>query len=513
MANESLRALIRHLHRVVDPAGLGCLSDGQLLERFRNGRDESAFEVLIWRHGPMVLSVCRRVLRDEQDAEDAFQATFLVLVRKAGSIAQLESVGSWLYKVAYRAALEARTRSSRWTETVPHGAGPPAPEGIDAAVWRELRVLLDEEVDRLPVKYREPFVLCYLEGQTTDAAARTLKCPRGTVATRLAWARQRLRNRLAQRGVALSVAALTAALASRPATASPALFSSTLQTGLHAAEAPAPVLSLTEGVLRTMFMSKMKTAAVVLLTLAAIVAGGGLAVRQTMAARPDGVRPAETQPDEKPVVPKKEGEKEDRPARKDGEKRDGDVRRPVRAVVEVKATDPEKLTLTGMVRERDGDEPTEKKYEIARDHAVILDGRQAELRDLKAGMRATLQFARDGQKVLIVTVIGGERKPEREGGERKDGERPSPSVQVELKTIDVAKLSVTALVRTDREDGKPIEKAFTIDREHTVMLDGKQASLADLKSGMKATLLLGRDGKTVRSITVGKARGDRDGDK
>src|SRR5262249_4735029 len=153
--------------------------------------------------GLLVLNVCRRVLRDEDDAEDAFQATFLVLARRARSIRRGESLGSWLYKVAYRAALAARAARKRAGRRTPL-ADLPAPEPADDPVGRAPRPVLDEEVSRLPDKYRAPFVLCYLEGKTTDEAAEPLGCPRGTVGTRLAWARERLRSRLARRGVALS---------------------------------------------------------------------------------------------------------------------------------------------------------------------------------------------------------------------------------------------------------------------------------------------------------------------
>jgi RNA polymerase sigma factor (sigma-70 family) len=137
------------------------LTDGQLVECFRTGRDEAAFEALVRRHGPMVLGVCRRVLANPSDAEDAFQATFLVLVRKAHTLGQPELVGNWLYGVAYRTAQKARGLAAR------HGArrhdltDVPVQESRDTAVWCELRDVLEEELSRLPDKYRTPLVLCY----------------------------------------------------------------------------------------------------------------------------------------------------------------------------------------------------------------------------------------------------------------------------------------------------------------------------------------------------------------
>jgi RNA polymerase sigma factor (sigma-70 family) len=155
----------------------------------------------------MVLRVCRRILRDAHGAEDAFQATFLTLACKAGSIGKQEALSSWLYKVAYRVALRAQAGAmKRSTHEKPmveclaaHGAEP-----ADEAAWRELGPLLDAEVRRLPEKYRAAFVLCYLEGKTNEEAAKELGCPKGTILSRLSRARERLRKRLNQRGLALS---------------------------------------------------------------------------------------------------------------------------------------------------------------------------------------------------------------------------------------------------------------------------------------------------------------------
>ncbi len=224
MAVPQLHAMIRHLRRLADPAGAG-LTDAQLLERFAAHRDEAAFEVLLWRHGPMVWNVCRRVLPRPADAEDAFQATFLALVRQAGSVNRREAVGGWLHKAAYHVALKARESAARGAACEKRGAAPSAADLTDELLWRDSRPVLDEEVNRLPERYRAPFVLCCLEGLTNAEAARQLGCPKGTVLSRLAWARQRLRARLARRGVTHSAATLAALLA-RAAAASPTLVGS-----------------------------------------------------------------------------------------------------------------------------------------------------------------------------------------------------------------------------------------------------------------------------------------------
>src|SRR5262249_17342052 len=201
VANQELRAVIRYLHRVNDPAGGGALTDSELLGRWIAHRDEAAFEVLVWRHGALVLNVCRRLLPQGPDAADAFQATSLPLARRAGWIGKRGSVAAWLSRVAYRTALAAREQTDQRARREKPLIELPAPAPPADRAWRELRPMLDEEVNRLPEKYRVPVVLCYLEGLTNEQAAQQLGCPKGTVATRLAWARERLRERLTQRGL------------------------------------------------------------------------------------------------------------------------------------------------------------------------------------------------------------------------------------------------------------------------------------------------------------------------
>src|SRR5205823_3540528 len=154
-------------------------------------RDEAAFAALVRRHGPMVLGVCRRVLRDAHDAEDAFQATFLLLARKAAALRQPDRLGPWLHGVAHRTALKAKAAGVRRRQRERPLDDLPAAGGGDDLLWRDLRPVLDDAIGRLPAKYRVPVVLCYLEGRTNAEAARALGCPTGTVATRLARARQR----------------------------------------------------------------------------------------------------------------------------------------------------------------------------------------------------------------------------------------------------------------------------------------------------------------------------------
>jgi RNA polymerase sigma factor (sigma-70 family) len=273
MADNLLRLLLRGT-RPIDGLPAGGLSDAELLERFVSQRDAAAFEVLLWRHGPMVLGVCRRLLRHEHDAEDAFQATFLTLAKKAGSIGRREACAAWLHRVACHVALNARAATAVRTRRERPWRDVAAGDDHDDLVWRDLRPVLDEEVRRLPAKYRTPFVLCYLEGKTNDEAARQLGCPTGTVLSRLARARERLRTCLTRRGVTLSAGALAVALAGSASAASvPAGLVETIARAVSAvsagkavaAVAGGRVAALMQGVLRTMFFAKLRVVLAVVL--------------------------------------------------------------------------------------------------------------------------------------------------------------------------------------------------------------------------------------------------------
>ena len=200
---HTLQALLGHARQVLRLAPGGA-TDAQLLKRFKAG-DEAAFELLVWRHGPMILSVCRRVLGDEQAAEDAFQTTFFALAQKCGAIGGGEVVGAWLYRVAYRTALRVRLREARRAERERLAglarAERTQPDPAERLSWEELRPRLDAEVARLPAEYRTAFILCHLEGKTNEEAARELGCPVGTIQSRLSRARARLRSRLRRQGL------------------------------------------------------------------------------------------------------------------------------------------------------------------------------------------------------------------------------------------------------------------------------------------------------------------------
>ena len=187
------------------PGWADAWTDGQLLDAFLSGRSEIAFEELLKRHGPLVLGVCGRILRDPHDADDAFQTTFLVLLRQAASIEKKESVASWLYGVAYRLSVRAKAKARRRRAHENQGAPMRTTDPFEELSWRDLRSVLDEEIHRLPEKYRAAVVLCLLEGKPYAEAGRLLGCSKATVSLRLARARKWLHERLDRRGVALSL--------------------------------------------------------------------------------------------------------------------------------------------------------------------------------------------------------------------------------------------------------------------------------------------------------------------
>jgi RNA polymerase sigma factor (sigma-70 family) len=266
--------------------------DGELLRCFAAGRDEAAFRQLVRRHGPMVLGACRRLLGNHHDAEDAFQAAFLILARRAGAIRRPEALGAWLHEVAVRTARRARTREA--ARRLHERQVPPMPERdfLAGVAWRDLQGVLDEEIGRLPAGLRVPVVLCYLEGRTYEQASKQLRCPPGTLSRRLARARGLLRSRLVRRGLALPAGVLAAALAEGQARAAVpgSLLARTVKAALAGAAGPlgagtisAPVAALVEGGLRSLARRKATTFLGLVLALACAGAGAALLARERFA--------------------------------------------------------------------------------------------------------------------------------------------------------------------------------------------------------------------------------------
>ncbi|MDR3622863.1 MAG: sigma-70 family RNA polymerase sigma factor [Paludisphaera borealis] len=283
--------IVRDVQSLFSSGALGGLSDGQLVERYVARREEAVFEAIVERHGPMVWGVCRRVLRDHHDAEDAFQATFLVLARKASSIMPREMVGNWLHGVACQTA--ARARGATFKRRGRERQVPEMPE-IEAdprEAWDDLLPLLDQELSRLPEKYRVPIVLCDLEGKTHRDAAEQLEWPIGTVSGRLSRGRAMLAGRMARHGLTLSGTALAMHLSQNSASAGvPASLIASTTKAAAGVVVSAKVAALTEGVLKTMLMTKLKLATATLATVVVLGAAGAGAIGQGPSA--EAPRPA-----------------------------------------------------------------------------------------------------------------------------------------------------------------------------------------------------------------------------
>jgi RNA polymerase sigma factor (sigma-70 family) len=318
MANSRMSKALHHLRRAVLVRDGANRTDGQLLADYVNRHDRAALAALVRRHGPMVWGVCRRVVRNHHDSEDAFQATFLVLVRRAASIASPELLANWLYAVAHQTALKARATTARRRARERQVTEVPEPAVAEPDLGHDLQPLLDQELSRLPDMYRVAIILCDLEGRTRREAARLLGVPDGTLAARLARGRVMLAKRLARHGLAVSGGSLAAVLAQNAARASVpisvASFTIKTATQLAAGQAAtvgrisADVAALTEGVATSMFPSRIKTI-LATLVIAALVGGIGV-ICQTQAGGPSPGRPAaQSKPDKGKPPAARKGEK------------------------------------------------------------------------------------------------------------------------------------------------------------------------------------------------------------
>jgi RNA polymerase sigma factor (sigma-70 family) len=303
MASAQLDTVLRQIRGLAHPGRDDDGGDGELLERYVARRDEAAFVLLLRRHGPMVLGVCRRIQGNLHDAEDAFQATFLLLARNAGSIRKQESVGSWLHAVAQRLALAAREQGARRQARERRAADMRKTPEVPDRAWQELEATLDEALRQVPETYRAPLLLCYLQGKTQEEAARQLGCPLGTVRSRLARGRSRLKAVLERRGVRLSAAALAVAAAAGGATAAvPApLLRATARAALEygAGRAATALVSgraatLVEGGLKAMTAANVRIATMIVLALGALGTGAGILASHVVAG--PGEAPAQARP-------------------------------------------------------------------------------------------------------------------------------------------------------------------------------------------------------------------------
>jgi RNA polymerase sigma factor (sigma-70 family) len=369
MAKGQLNGILQHLRRIAVCRDSAARTDGELLEGYLTAQDELAFEALLLRHGPMVLGVCRRVLRNEADAHDAFQATFLVFVRKAASIVPRARVGNWLHGVAYKTALKARAMSrQRRAKELQAMGSPQAPPA--EAVRHDLLARLDEALRGLPERYRAAIVLCHLEERSLQEAARQLGCPQGTVASRLARARSLLARRLARWTLSVSGPALTTALAhgAAPAPLPAALIAATVQAATVRVAGPAaagvisaPIAALTEAVLGAMRMARWKALIAGLLAVALL---GGGALLSSVA--PGGGREVRPEGRARSPAPKDQ-------ARTDQEALQGtwvavSGERSGRPLSEAQLQTWGQLVFAGDRITRNGTEPWQGRYTIEPDH-------------------------------------------------------------------------------------------------------------------------------------------------
>jgi RNA polymerase sigma factor (sigma-70 family) len=290
MASGPMGETSRHVRDLFSDGTFVGLGDGLLLARYADTRDEAAFEALVARHGPMVLATCRAVLRHEHDVDDAFQATFLVLARKARTIRAGDALGGWLHRVAYRAAVQASADSRRRRRCEVDATAMTTLSAAHTEPDPDVASIVHEELDRLPDRQRLPVVLCDLEGLTYEQAAHHLRWTEPTLRHRLVKARLRLRHRLIRRGVTAGAVGVTlAASATGSMAAVPAALARAAVAAATGGASTATITALTNTIIRSMLMSKLKIASVGVLASVALASAGALAVG---ALRPNEPKPA-----------------------------------------------------------------------------------------------------------------------------------------------------------------------------------------------------------------------------
>jgi RNA polymerase sigma factor (sigma-70 family) len=477
MQTMALAQVVQRLRHAAQRCDMDALSDAQLLECFLADGHEAAFGALVRRHAAMVFGVCRRVLGHHQDAEDAFQATFLVLARKAAAVQPPGMVGNWLHGVAYQTALKARAGvHKRRTWELPLAADIPEPAGERR---RDLQAVLDQELSRLPDRYRVALVLCDLEGHTRKAAAELLGWREGTVSSRLARARALLAKRLTRHGLLFSGGLLATALAAQGASAAPlALVSATVTVGLAFAAGPgtaatgaipASVAALTEGVLQAMWLTKLKFAALVIVLVAALVGLTGVLDFENTPAHAATIPAA---PADGLVLQKKPGEP---------------------AAVEihgvVRAIDGKKITLA-VAPAKKGDPAEERTFELAKAVKVQIDlGKSSKPDAFRPGAVADVKVA-----MMVVGVLSAD------GNQVNDLRLLGITVGGVLKSVDPATNTIT--VTHKHKGGDDHNTVYPIARDARVAIEQRDAPLKDLTADMLVTLRLSGDQKEAGTVSA-----------
>ncbi len=516
MALAQLDTLRKVFDRVRDIASDG---DGALLARYRRERDQDAFGSLVRRHGPMVLGVCQRVLRDQHAADDAFQATFLVLAKRADAVRPPDRLAPWLYGVAYRTALKARGRAVRRTQVEQAYAAEASNRPPVSNEASDLLPVIDEQLNALPEKYRDPLVLCGMQGLNKVEAAERLGLPEGTVSSRLARAREMLRDRLARRGVVVPVAALGVLLTADTLQAAvpPALVAAGAEVACASTFVPSTVLALSNEVLRSMVLLKLKTLCVVAMSVALTGGGFGMYVLQADEKKPQPVpqpgdvkkpqpvpgekpKPAPADPvknpNEKNGNNNQNGEGNKPKPAPDGEKPKPGEKPPVKPAPDgekkpvkvskgggkVASVDPKESTLMIAVKGDNG--IVERMFKVAPDAKVFVDGKEAKLADVPKNSTATM-----------VIAIG------------KEGALPTATeVRVTGQSFIavIAKVDATSITF----EGEKQMRVVKAGADTKVTVNGKDAKLADLKAGDKVQVMMKADESAALTITAGTKPGD-----
>lgn len=452
--------------------------DGELLSRYRKGRDQDAFGALVRRHGPMVFGVCKRVLRDPHAADDAFQATFLVLAKRADRVHPPDRLGPWLYGVAYRTAMKARGRAFRRQQVEQAYATEAANRSLAPSdELADLRPLIDEQLNALPEKYRAPLVLCGVQGLNKAAAATCLGLPEGTVSSRLARAREMLRDRLTRRGVVVPATVLGTLLtadALRAAVPS-ALTAAAAEVGASALVSPT-VFTLSHEVLRSMTLFKLKVMCAV--AMAVGLTGGGFGLYAIRADEkkpvPQGEKPA-AQPAKPAVKPAPDGEKP-KPA-PDGAKPKPEKPAGAKFGGKVASVDAKENTIVLAIKGDGG--VVEKLFPVAPDAKVFIDNKGAKLTDVPKNSTAAFVAAptKEG-KLPVITEL------------RVTGSVISGTIK-EVSATDLAL----------ENEKKP--QAFKVSADTKVTVNGKDARATDLKAGDKVLITLKADESAALLVVAG----------
>jgi RNA polymerase sigma factor (sigma-70 family) len=503
MATANMSEFLRRLTRGMAAQTLSDHSDQQLVERALAGHEQAPFQAIVHRHGPMVYRVCWRVLQHHEDAEDAFQATFLILAQKLRTVRKHASLASWLHGVAHRVALKARARAAvrRRHE---HQASPPDTLPPDNVPWGAMRSALDVELSQLPDNLRLPLILCYLEGRTQEESATQLGWSKSTLRRRLDEARDALGSRLIARGIPWTAAISAVLLADCLASAAPAsaLIAQTVEAAAGVAAgktmaqvASATVAALAEGVLKTMYLTKLTTVTAAVFFLL-FTAGIGLLAFASSEPPAAPAPQQEARDDAKPakkvaVVPEGvrrqmeeldwllTGIDPDKRTMNLDDRRDAAPGKAVTLVATPGTVGPTGFALSGL--------------KVAPDAQVTLNGKDARLADLKPGQRIKVRIATDR---LLVTAV--------------EAQAPPPVFRYKLKAVDAKRRTLTVenqeknLVMKDLPIAEQAElMRFVLMADKTVHL--RDVAQTDLRVGMAVSLELAADeaaGLVVRGLTV-----------